>query len=370
MAITRRASQLAVCWAVLASGALAEEETTQRFHPAYASTVAKAVAFLETQQAPDGSFSAQHGPSVTALVATALIRNGRSVDEPIVAKALGYVVQHAQDDGGIYMTNTRYRNYDNCLSIMCLAAANRDGRYNDILSSAEQFAKKLQWDEGEGYDPSSNRYGGAGYGSHGRPDLSNTNMLVDALKSLGRGPDDPALARALLFISRCQNLDTGHNTTQFAAKNPDGGFYYTPAAGGQSQAGTTEQGGLRSYGSMTYAGLKSMIYAGVGPDDPRVEAAYAWARDNYTLEQNPGLGDAGLYYYLHTFAKALDAVGEDTVVDEAGVAHDWRSELVQSLADRQQGDGSWVNENPRWLEGDPQLVSGYALLALSYCRPK
>jgi squalene-hopene/tetraprenyl-beta-curcumene cyclase len=31
-------------------------------------------------------------------------------------------------------------------------------------------------------------------------------------------------------------------------------------------------------------------------------------------------------------------------------------------------DGSWVNENPRWMEGDPNLVTAYALLALAYCQ--
>ncbi len=77
---------------------------------------------------------------------------------------------------------------------------------------------------------------------------------------------------------------------------------------------------------MTYAGLKSMIYAGVDKDDQRVKAAVEWARQHYTLDENPGLGDAGLYYYFHTFAKALDAMGQPTVVDDEGVEHDWRQE--------------------------------------------
>jgi squalene-hopene/tetraprenyl-beta-curcumene cyclase len=59
----------------------------------------------------------------------------------------------------------------------------------------------------------------------------------------------------------------------------------------------------------------------------------------------------------------------DKLVDSEGVAHDWRAELIQELARRQLKDGSWINENDRWLEGDPNLVSAYALLALSYCRP-
>jgi squalene-hopene/tetraprenyl-beta-curcumene cyclase len=253
---------------------------------------------------------------------------------------------------------------------MCLAAANNDKRYDKTIKNAEKFLKGLQWDGEEGHDPSSPFYGGAGYGNSKRPDLSNTSFLIDALKAAGTGAEDESLKKALIFVSRCQNLESEHNTTEFSAKNPDGGFYYTPAAGGQSQAGKTPEGGLRSYGSMTYAGLKSMIFAGVGPDDPRVQAATKWLQKNYDVKSNPNMGDAGLYYYYHTFAKALDALGQDIFVDADGKKHDWRAELRAELISRQNPDGSWLNDNNRWLENDPNLVTGYALLTLSYCRPK
>jgi squalene-hopene/tetraprenyl-beta-curcumene cyclase len=164
-------------------------------------------------------------------------------------------------------------------------------------------------------------------------------------------------------------LESEHNTTPFAAKNPDGGFYYTPAAGGASMAGTTPEGGLRSYGSMTYAGLKSMIYAGLTPEDRRVKAALEWIQKHYDLKSNPGMGDAGLYYYYHTMAKALDVMGLKELSDAKGQKHDWRRELRQELLRRQKPDGSWVNENPRWLEADPNLTTGYVLMTLAYLKP-
>jgi len=122
---------------------------------------------------------------------------------------------------------------------------------------------------------------------------------------------------------------------------------------------------------MTYAGLKSMIYAGVEPDDPRVKAAFKWVQMHYDVKSNPGMGDTGLYYYYHTFAKALDAMGVDEVQDADGNVHRWRRELREELLRRQQPDGSWVNgKAPRWLEGDPSLVTGYVLLTLYYVRPE
>ena len=156
--------------------------------------------------------------------------------------------------------------------------------------------------------------------------------MIDALKEAGNGPDDEAMKKALVFVSRCQNLESEYNTTPVAAKNPDGGFYYTPADGGESEADKLPNGGLRSYASMTYSGLKSMIYCGVKADDPRVKAATKWIQENYDLKTNPGIGPDGLYYYYHVFAKALAAMGSDTLHDAKGVKHDWRKELVDELA--------------------------------------
>ena len=331
-------------------------------------TVDAGVRFLlQKGQAENGAFSDSLGLGPTGLALTALVRSGRSPEDPAVAKGYAYLLESIQPDGGIYTTGSFYRNYETSTSILALTAANRDGKYNGVINRAKAFLKQIQWDETEGIDPSDPNYGGAGYGSQKRPDLSNTSFFLDALKSAGVKEDDPAMRKALVFVSRCQNLETQYNTTPFATANPDGGFYYTPAAGGESKAGETPEGGLRSYANMTYAGLKSMLYAGVDRNDPRVKAAVEWIRKHYDLETNPGLGGQGVYYYYHVFAKALDALGEDTFTDAEGKEHDWRKELAAELAKRQEPDGSWVNPVTRWYEGDPNLVTAYALLALSYC---
>lgn len=365
-----RGSALAIAAScLLAAVAYAGDPVVNR--KAYDQAVASGIEFLRTKgQAADGSYSAEAGPAITAIATAAILKHGRTADDPQVAKSLKYLQGFVREDGGIYSHDSKVKNYETSIGVMAFAAANKDGRYDKLIKNAEAFLKKLQWDGEEGHDQASTYYGGAGYGKHSRPDLSNTQFLLEALRAAGSGPEDPAVQKALVFVSRCQNLETDHNTTPFAAKNPDGGFYYTPAAGGSSQAGNTPDGGLRSYGSMTYAGLKSMIFAGVKKDDPRVAAADKWLREHYTVDENPGMGQAGLFYYYHTMAKALDALGQPTFEDAEAKIHDWRADLTAELIKRQKPDGSWLNENSRWMEGDANLVTAYALLALDYCRAK
>jgi squalene-hopene/tetraprenyl-beta-curcumene cyclase len=330
----------------------------------------RGIDFLKSSQANDGTWTSNLSTGVTALAITALVRSGVPVSDPTVAKGLSALETYVQKDGGIYHPRTSHKNYETCVAVQALKAANADGRFNQILARADKFLRGLQWDEEEGIDKSDVRYGGADYGpSKKRPDLSNTQFLVDALKTLGAKDDDPNIQKALIFVSRCQNLESPDNQTPFAAKVNDGGFIYTAAAGGESPAGKTENGGLRSYGSMTYAGLKSMIYAGLTAKDPRVKAASEWIRNHYTVTENPGLGQQGLYYYFDTFAKTLSVLKIDQFEDAAGHKHDWRKELADHLFGLQQQNGSWLNPKERWMEGDPNLGTAYALMALQYCEP-
>lgn len=326
--------------------------------------------FLKVSQRDDGSWTSSEAPGVTGLVTYGLLAGGCPVDDPVITKAIKHLLTFTQPDGGVYFPKTHHGNYETAIVMMVLNAANQNGQYSDAIAKAEKHVRGLQWDESEQTDRGDVKYGGAGYGRTGdRPDLSNTVFFLEALQAGGAKADDPAVQKALVFLSRCQNLETEFNTTPFPAKVNDGGFYYTPAAGGNSQAGNTPEGGLRSYGSMTYAGLKSMIYAGLKPDDPRVKAATDWIRKFYSVEENPGLGQQGVYYYYQMFAKALSTMELEQFQDASGQQHDWRKELAGQLFQRQQSNGSWVNENSRWLEGDPNLATAYALMALKYCEP-
>ena len=330
----------------------------------------KGVNFLKTTQSDDGSWTSATQPGITAMACFGLVSAGLKADEPTLQKGLKHLLGYLQKDGGIYHPETNHKNYETSLTMLALVGANADGRYSAQIKDAEKFLRLLQWDETEGLDKSHPNFGGAGYGKSQRPDLSNTTFLLDALKAAGVKSDDPAMKSALVFVSRCQNLESEFNTTEFAAKVNDGGFYYSPSAGGSSQAGKNADGGLRSYASMTYAGLKSMLYAGLTKDDKRVKAALDWLRKFYSVEQNPGLDQQGLYYYYHTFARTLATLDVDLFEDVKGDKHDWRRELTEVLGKRQKENGSWVNAADRWMEGDPNLTTAYALMALKYCDPK
>lgn len=339
--------------------------------PVYSDDVAqmrqKAIQFLAVTQDPGGSWTNADAVGITGIVTAALLQSGKPVDDPMVKKGLNYLVSKQQPTGGIHTPASRHQNYETCIAMLALAEANTDGRYTEQLKKAEGFLRGLQWDEGEGIETSDGAYGGAGYDSKQRPDMSNTQFLLEALKKSGVSADDPAMQKALVFVSRAQNLESKHNQLPYAGKVNDGGFIYTPATGGESKAGTTENGGHTSYGSMTYAGLKSMIYAGLKNDDPRVAAATEWIRKHYTLEENPGMGQQGLYYYFQTFAKTMSLVSDKEFTDASGKSHAWKSELVARLKSLQQSNGSWTNPADRWYEGDPNLVTAYCLIALHYC---
>jgi squalene-hopene/tetraprenyl-beta-curcumene cyclase len=160
----------------------------------------------------------------------------------------------------------------------------------------------------------------------------------------------------------------------WAGKINDGSFIYSAAGGGSTKTSDEADAPLTGYGSMTYAGIKSLIYAGVDKKDKRVQTALAWLKKNYSVESNAGmppqLSQRGLFYYYHTMAKTLDLLGEETFEDSKGVKHDWRSELFRAIEKRQNKDGVWTNETDRWMEGDPNLVSGYVLMALSHLKPR
>jgi squalene-hopene/tetraprenyl-beta-curcumene cyclase len=254
---------------------------------------------------------------------------------------------------------------------MALVVANNPA-YEPIIKKARNFEIGLQDIRGE--DVAVN--GGVGYGgTYPHSDLSNTTFALEAIRytqylksDVANDPEAKDLnwKAAVQFLSRTQNLP-GSNDQSWASDDPanKGGFVYFP---GKSMAGeqTLPNGktALRSYGSMSYAGLLSMLYAQVDRNDPRVKAVVEWLARNYTLDENPGMGPEGLYYYYQMMAKALSAAGIDTLTLKDGSRVNWRQDLAKRLLNLQRADGSWANDNGRWMEKDPVLVTSYATITL------
>jgi squalene-hopene/tetraprenyl-beta-curcumene cyclase len=328
--------------------------------------IAQAVAYLLGAQAADGSWG-DGNVGITALCTNALMEAGKTLQDPPVRKAVDLIVRNQQEDGGIY--DVGLKTYTTSLAVMVLAKAG-DAAHAPVLEKAKAFLIEHQWDEPESIDKDHPWYGGHGYGKHERPDLSNTQYFVEAMHQAGVPKDHPLWEKVVVFVSRTQ--DRSESNDGVFAGTDSGGMIYSPHDGGESKAGTVDlpggRKGLKAYGSMTYAGFKSFIYADLKRDDPRVQAALEWIRRHWTFEENPELGQQGLYYYYQTVAKALDAWGEETIRDARRREHDWKAELTRAILSRRKPDGSWTNEADRWFEGYPPVPTSYALVALVHCR--
>lgn len=348
--------------------------------------IASGTAFLRTHQATNGAWlnDAQATPSddpqrpgpitiaITALAMKAIAQNTQDrKDDPALTRAVDFIRGAQLADGSF--DGGSLSNYVTASVVMALASLDEFALHVE-MGRATTWLTTTQWDQTEGVATKKDWFGGAGYGNRGRPDVSNTQFMLDALYEAHLSPDEPAVQRAMMFMSRAQNLKAT-NTSEWAGD--DGGFIYTPANGGESMASEAAGEGrygeeipagqarsLRSYGSMTYAGFKSLIFAGLSQDDIRVRAAFDWIRRHWTFEENPGLGQQGLFYYYHTMARTLTVAQQHTIEDIDGVAHNWREELIDALLARQAADGSWINPADRWMEGEPVMVTSYAVLAL------
>ncbi|MEO0588685.1 MAG: prenyltransferase/squalene oxidase repeat-containing protein, partial [Planctomycetota bacterium] len=347
----------------------------------------RGIAYLRTTQQPDGQWTPQPGPAVTALALRIMLLHPAIDDtDPTAARALDALLAARQPDGGIY--RQILPNYNTSIAISALALVDHRPDVAETLNDAREFIIGLQWQAGM-TDPAGNLvdeshpyFGGSGYGRHGRPDMSNTHLMLQALHDSGLDCNDPAFQRALVFIARCQG--TPANDLHADAINQDGGFIYATSINSEligvpeSKANPTlmdqivDEGlngqavsGLRTYGSMTYAGFKSYLYANLASDDPRVEDALAWIEQHPVFDRNPGMPPAvdqqGLYYYWMTAGRALDAWGATYLQTPTGDV-DWANELIAAVTAAQRPDGSWANPEPRWMESDANLATCFALV--------
>lgn len=374
-------SALAVLTFIVSPAAAIDDE-----HYAMAeNTIEQGIEYLRSTQNEDGSWSPEVGPAITALAVTAMLDQPTiGADDEHVKKAIDYILSKQKPDGGIY--DEFLGNYNTSICISALSRVKGQPRVAEALDKAEKYIRGLQWRNGKGPEgrtiDSDVHNGGVGYGKHGRPDGSNTNIFIQAMHDLGVDCKDPAIQDAADYFSMLQGIET--NKVHGDKIVQDGGAIYAasinkdlvgvpeskanPALMDAAKKGEADVRGLRTYGSMTYAMFKSYVYAQLPRDDVRVKEAVKWIVNNYTLEHNPGMPEdvkyQGYYYYFMTMSRALNAWNSDIKGDDGKVIP-WDNDLVAKLTELQREDGSWINQADRWREGDPNLVTAYSLIALT-----
>lgn len=367
---------LTLCIAV--TPALAETDKTYlSIKQEVGQSIARGNAWLAEQQKEKGFWDDGGLPAFTALALTALARDpnidlseGKMPDH--MKKGFAWLLEQQKEDGGIY--NRGLTVYNTATSLTAMSSTGL-AEFEPAIVKARRHLIANQWDIGVKGETDNKNDGGVGYGSKDdHTDMSNTYLSLEALYLSDKVIEDGNYANepklnweaALTFLSRSQNLKAT-NDQEWASDDPNnkGSFIYTP---GDSKAGTetTAEGkvALRGYGSISYAGLLSLVYAKLTPDDPRVVAVKEWLGKNYTVNENPNMGAEGLYYYYQAMAKALNAAGIDKLKLADGTEADWRKDLAAKLLSSQRENGSWVNDNGRWMESNPVLVTSYTVMAL------
>ncbi|MEI6515275.1 MAG: prenyltransferase/squalene oxidase repeat-containing protein [bacterium] len=334
--------------------------------------ITRSLDWLASQQKEDGSWSEGSFPALTALPMWAFILSDHPRKAEVTAKAAKFIMGCVQPDGGIYRKlagkGGGLSNYNTALCMVALHLLN-DPQYTPVVLKARKFVAAGQHFGSDMYD------GGMGYDKDtGRAyaDLSDSVVAYEAMRLTQGAEDLRAKSEAHVdldweaakrFLDRVQNKE---------ASGPDnaGGFGYRPD---ESKAGTvTNKEGVvvfRSYGSMTYAGLLSLIYADVRKDDPRVQSAFDWATKHWTLDENPGMGGDGLFYFYNVLSKSLATFGRESIPVKGRDAVAWRKALVEKMitlqkVDSKTGHGYWVNKSNRFWEANDILVTSYTLIAL------
>lgn len=372
--------QLMMAGVLVAGGVVAqaaESAFSETLQEEARASIVKGLAWLAANQTPEGYWSDEKFPAMTALPLWAFAGAQAAAYTAQVDKAVMFILSKAQPDGGIYVPDPQrggagLGNYNTSICMMGLHATGR----KDVIRAIQKAREYTAATQLIGTDEHA---GGFGYDRGGRrhTDLTNTGMALDAmrrtqsvedLRPSGEKRADLNWDAALKYVENMQQKDGADK----------GGFLYTKsfAPGGNPNAGGAPRGGqgggdrarpqLRSYGSITYVGLLSMMHTRLTRSDPRVTSALDYCTKHWTLDENPGQGGQGIYFYYNILTRALSAANVDAIPQAAGGTLAWREALIRKVISLQRPDGSWINENNRWWENDPVLVTAYSLLALEF----
>ena len=302
--------------------------------------IRQGVVYLISRQQADGQWPGQSG--MTPLATLALLTAGEAPDSPAVQAGLDAITHQR----GITGPET----YTISLRMMALAAAD-PVKYRPWI---ENYARRLQQTQIArfGRPGFATMGGGWGYGMGGGPDNSNTQYALLGLQAAAEAgvPIAPIVwSDARRYWLECQQRD--------------GGWSY-----GQSG---------NSYGSMTTAGVASLVITGVklvrskeilegesirdcGVEtvDLPLARGLNWLANNFSVSNNPGHNGQYKLYYLY----GLERAGRLSGVRHFG-RHDWYREGAEELLGTQDKiAGFWHGSNG---DSDPILATSFALLFLA-----
>jgi hypothetical protein len=370
--LLRRGRSVAI--AVLLAGSCARARPPAPLPDRVDAALARAGAFLVARQGEDGAIRSptyaafRDGYSLTPLALAALFALP-APDEQAYARGVDFLATIVGPDGKLRddLHAPQYPLYSMAIGVLVLNVG-KNQRHRAARDALVTALRERQLVERNGWTPADASHGGWGYfdGIPTRPatpdegreaNLSATLFAAGALALAGVPPGDPALVAARGFVARCQRKD-------------DGGFFFAPAIPDGNKAGADE-GGFRSYGSMTADGTRALLRLGATPAE--VAASAAWLDRRFDAGKNPGDFPAvaevrrgsSYYYWTWSAAHALRDLGVTTV---HGGRVRWAEALAETLLARQRADGSWANEMSEMREDDPVVATSFATAALGVCR--
>ena len=309
----------------------------------------RAINFLIHNQEKNGSW--HNHPGVTAFCLLALNKSksgGKTVDDEIMKKGLAYLRAQVKADGSLKNSKRQTDIYSTSVCLMTLSKlrqkedAERIKQMNDYLIKSQSNLSAFH------------------YSSSTYPDLSNTHWALEAIFISAQDPESQKMRqfwhRSAKFISSCQITDEKQSDL--------GGFTYYPQ--GKKPAKKNEETPETVFGSLTMGALKTLLYAKVKADDPRMKNGLKWIEKNYSVDSNPGLKYGGYYYYLYMMSSLMLIWDKDFItVDNR--KRNWRREILESLMAKQNSDGNWINKNKMWHEDNTSLCTAYAILSMEFC---
>ncbi len=302
--------------------------------------IRRGVAFLKGQQAPDGSWPGE--PGVTALVSLALVTAGESPDSPAIDRAFQNLLQVPEGGHEIY-----------ALGLKSMALASSPEKYGRALQA---YADRIE--QGQLRTNNRSAFGSWTYrampGGMGFGDNSNSQYALlglHAASEAGARVDPVVWLRARRYWENAQCRD--------------GAWAYKS---GQPFGGT---------GSMTCAGISSLIIAGARQSetrerlagnliehcgdrvvDPALLAGLDWMGAHFDVRANINSGGQWKFYYLY----GLERAGRLSGLRYFG-RHDWYREGAEELVGLQDPvQGTWRGNGS---EADPVLATSFALLFLA-----